>query len=89
MSVTVQDLIAGNPSPLCIAEEGLAADALRLMMEHDYSQLPVVNGDGEVVGIITGRSTEAAAPRSYPWRQVCILKGGSETRWRDHIRDLF
>ena len=56
MSVTVQELIAGNPSPLCIAEDGMAADALRLMMEHDYSQLPVVNSGGEVVGIISGDS---------------------------------
>jgi hypothetical protein len=60
MSVTIQELIAGSPSPLCIAEDGMVGDALRLMMEHDYSQLPVVNGEGAVVGIITGDSIARA-----------------------------
>ncbi len=60
MSVTIQELIAGNPSPLCIAEDGMAADALRLMMEHDYSQLPVLNTEGAVMGVITGDSIARA-----------------------------
>lgn len=60
MAVTVLDLIAGRVKPACVAEDAMAVDALRLMMAHDYSQLPVVNDNEELVGMITSDSVARA-----------------------------
>src|SRR5215216_5371483 len=56
MPFTVQDLITDRPEPVTVSREESAETALRLMIEFDYSQLPVVDRDGRAEGMITGDS---------------------------------
>jgi len=56
MLFTVQQLIAGCPTPTIIGPEQTGLEALNLMIQHDYSQLPVVDGDSRLIGLITGDS---------------------------------
>ena len=56
MLYPIQDLIKGRDKPLCVKKDMKVGDALALMMEHDYSQLPIVNDAGELTGIITEQS---------------------------------
>jgi len=44
---TVRELIAGQPQPVTVRSDDLVAAALEMMIEHDFSQLPVVDGDHE------------------------------------------
>lgn len=60
MSVTVKELLGDKIKPACIGEDEMAAAALRVMIENDYSQLPVVNGSEELVGMITTDSIARA-----------------------------
>jgi CBS domain-containing protein len=53
VSFTVQDLIAERSAPITIRREASVEDALRLMIDGDYSQLPVVNSEGKTEGMIT------------------------------------
>lgn len=51
MPSTVQQLIDGRQELVTISREGTAQQALELMIEHDYSQLPIVEEDSRrVVG---------------------------------------
>ncbi|HIK17016.1 MAG TPA: CBS domain-containing protein [Leptolyngbyaceae cyanobacterium M33_DOE_097] len=48
---TVKDVMSTNP--VTIAPDKPLREAARLMHEREIQQLPVVNGEGQVVGIIT------------------------------------
>lgn len=51
MPSTVQQLIDGRQELVTISRDGTAQQALELMIEHDYSQLPIVEEDsGRVIG---------------------------------------
>lgn len=53
MTTTVSDLLQGKPGPVTTrADEPLHA-ALELMVQHDYSQLPVVDGSAKPSAILT------------------------------------
>lgn len=56
MPFTVQDLIIDRPEPVTILRDESAETALRLMIEFDYTQLPVVDHDGRAEGMITSDS---------------------------------
>lgn len=56
MSFTVQQLIQDKPNPTSVKRSDTAKAALDLMIENDYSQLPIVTDDYEVDGIITSDS---------------------------------
>lgn len=56
MPFTVQDLIVDRPEPVTVSRDESAETALRLMIEFDYSQLPVVDREGRAEGMITGDS---------------------------------
>lgn len=56
MPFTVQDLIVDRPEPVTVSRDESAETALRLMIEFDYSQLPVVDREGRADGMITGDS---------------------------------
>lgn len=60
MAVTVRELVGDKTKPACICEDATAAAALRVMIENDFSQLPVVNGEEEFVGMITTDSIARA-----------------------------
>lgn len=61
MLFTVQQLIDDRPAPTTVRPEQTGLDALNLMIAHDYSQLPVVDGASRLVGLVTGDSLLRAA----------------------------
>jgi hypothetical protein len=56
MPFTVQDLIRDRPPPVIAEPAEPVTVALERMMLHDYTQLPVVDGDRRPVGMITSSS---------------------------------
>ncbi|RPJ38434.1 MAG: CBS domain-containing protein, partial [Chloroflexi bacterium] len=56
MPFQVQQIIQGKSKPVCVKKEDPAAAALSLMIEHDYSQIPVARAqDGQAIpeGMVT------------------------------------
>jgi len=53
MLFPLKELIEGRGKPLCVTKDTKVTDALALMMEHDYSQLPIVDEDGNLCGMIS------------------------------------
>lgn len=56
MLFPIKRLIDGQGKPLCITKKSLVREALTLMVENDYSQLPVVDENGLLVGLISENS---------------------------------
>lgn len=56
MPFSVQDLIVDRPEPVTVSRDDSAQAALRLMIEFDYSQLPVIDRESRAEGMITGDS---------------------------------
>ncbi|GKV22613.1 hypothetical protein SLEP1_g32470 [Rubroshorea leprosula] len=52
-----------TPAPLFVYESTSLEDAARLLLETKYRRLPVVDGDGKLVGILTRGSVVRAALR--------------------------
>jgi CBS domain-containing protein len=50
MSSTVQQLINGGQKLATILREDTAQKALELMIEHNYSQLPIVDRERNIYG---------------------------------------
>jgi len=53
MPYSVKQLLEDNPPPVTVTQADSVADALRMMAEHDYSQLPVVDADNKPIGLVT------------------------------------
>ncbi len=53
MPYSVEQLIQDRPKPVTVASSAPVTEALRLMVEHDYSQLPVVEEDQKPRRMIT------------------------------------
>ena len=53
MLFPIQNLIEGGDELLCAQKDTKLSDALALMMEHDYSQLPDVDDRGNLVGVVS------------------------------------
>ena len=53
MLFPISELIKDRSLPLCIRKGTKVREALEIMMEHDYSQLPIVDEQGVLAGIIT------------------------------------
>ena len=53
MTYTVADLIKGRPDPVTTQREESVLKALSLMIEHDFSQLPVVGPDFRPLGMVS------------------------------------
>ncbi|NTV65423.1 MAG: DUF4268 domain-containing protein [Oscillochloris sp.] len=56
MPFLIKDLIEGRPRPLACAVDAPAQDALAMMIEHDYSQLPVVDATNHPLGMVSSDS---------------------------------
>lgn len=56
MPFTVQHLIEDKPEPVSVRRSDSAKVALALMIENDYSQLPIITEDNQVDGIVTSDS---------------------------------
>jgi predicted transcriptional regulator len=48
MSIQVQQLLAGKDKPVCITRDEPVTEALTLMVNYDYSQLPVTRLEGDI-----------------------------------------
>ena len=53
MPFSVEDLMEGRPSPVTITREESVTKALSLMIDHDFSQLPVIDTDHCPLGMVT------------------------------------
>src|SRR6266849_2861991 len=56
MPYQVQQIIEGKGAPVCVTSEESVAKALTLMIEHDFSQLPVIRKEDNFdipLGMIT------------------------------------
>lgn len=53
MPATIGDILKTKPELITTAPETLLHDALELMIRYDYSQLPVLDAEGRVLGILT------------------------------------
>ena len=56
MPFTVQQLIEGRQEPVAVSPQDTVKKALELMIEHDFSQLPVVDESRKPLGIVTSDS---------------------------------
>lgn len=56
MPFIVQQLIEGHQEPVKVSPDSTAQQALELMIEHDFSQLPVVDEKNKPLGIVTADS---------------------------------
>jgi CBS domain-containing protein len=56
MPFTVQQLIEGRQKPVTVPPDVSAQRALELMIRHDFSQLPVVERDEKLLGMVTSDS---------------------------------
>jgi len=66
-----QELMTAQPT--CIAEDAVLADACALMLQHDYSQLPVLHDDQEITGLLTEKDIlRFQAHSAGPWDQVMV-----------------
>jgi hypothetical protein len=52
----IGSLPAANKNPLVVGQDDTLARAVTIMLQHDFSQLPVMQGEREVRGVITWKS---------------------------------
>ena len=62
-------------NPVTVGPDGSLADALKLMADHDISGIPVVEGDGRLVGILTNRDVRFAEDPGQPVRELMTADG--------------
>ncbi len=53
-----------TPSPVTIGPEQTVVAALELLEQHDFRHLPVVDGSGRLLGMVTDRDLRSACPSS-------------------------
>lgn len=56
MLYPIEELIKGHGKLVSVTKDMKVGDAIALMMEHDFSQLPIVSETGELTGMITEQS---------------------------------
>jgi len=56
MLFPVEKLIEGKEKPLCVSPEETIETALGLMIQNNFSQLPIVDEEGNLLGIISDQS---------------------------------
>jgi CBS domain-containing protein len=62
---TVGELM--SPDPITVKEGALLDEAVRLLEEHEISGLPVVDGDGLLVGMLSQTDVLHARATEYLW----------------------
>jgi CBS domain-containing protein len=77
-----------TPNVISIGPDASVLEALRLMLQHQISGLPVVDRNGDLVGIVTEgdflRRTETGTERKRPrWLEFLV---GPGTLARDYVR---
>lgn len=61
--------------PVTLDEHAVVADALKLMAEHRIGGIPVTNGDGILIGIVTNRDLRFEKQMDRPIAQVMTKEG--------------
>lgn len=56
MLFPLSQLIEGRDAPVCVHRDMSIKDALAIMIEHDFSQLPVIDDHGNLLGIISDQA---------------------------------
>src|SRR5689334_17774017 len=56
MPITIRALIEGRDRPVTTSRTVGVKEALEVMLRHDFTQLPVIDADDVVVGLITSDS---------------------------------
>ena len=64
LDVPVDDIMTANP--ITVAPESSAADALRLMDEKKFRNLPVVSQEGQILGNMTHQAVISYLASRYP-----------------------
>lgn len=54
--IKIGRLAAANKPPLCVGPDAKVAEAITVMMQYDYSQLPVTTGERDVKGVFSWKS---------------------------------
>jgi len=68
-SVTAREMM--TPDPYVVTEGARLLAAMDVMREHDIRQLPVVDEDGRLVGIVTDRDLrQAISPHLYTEKET-------------------
>lgn len=84
MPFTVKDLISGRPEPITTSRNVPVQDALRIMIDGDFSQLPVVDSDGTAHGMITSDSiTRALSHFDLTIKQMRVFHAMTEVPMYD------
>lgn len=53
MLFPIERLLVGREDPTCVRQDQTIREALVLMLQSDFSQLPVIDNEGELVGLIS------------------------------------
>jgi hypothetical protein len=53
MLFPIEQLIKNREKPTCVRQDQTIREALALMLEREYSQLPVIDENGELIGLIS------------------------------------
>lgn len=53
---TLAAVVAGRKPPVCVGPDALLRDALRVMIENRFGQLPVLDEDGHLFGLVSQQS---------------------------------
>lgn len=73
MQYPIKKIIEGRDSPLCIEEQRTVREAMVLMMENDFSQLPIIDEAGKLVGVISEQGVNQTCLHLGPRVQVFDL----------------
>ncbi len=99
MAANLAQLLSDRPQLQTARLEDSVADALRRMLDYDYSQLPVVATDHRLLGLVSTTTIARAAlhlgeaPNDFRVRHAYdpnpIVANGSDTLWTtlDRVRD--
>ena len=59
--LTVQELLEGHGAPVTVTADTPVAQAVELMIQHEFSQLPVVDAENRLLGLISMSSLMRAS----------------------------
>ena len=68
--IRISRLDAANRAPLCICPDANISEAITLMLQHDYSQLPVTTKPRDVKGLISWKSLGSRLALGKPCSKV-------------------
>ncbi|MFM7233319.1 MAG: IMP dehydrogenase [Flavobacteriales bacterium] len=61
--------------PVTLDEYAVVSDALKLMAEHRIGGIPVINGEGKLIGIVTNRDLRFEKDMAKPIEQIMTREG--------------